>query len=439
MTVTGASGGWLHVQVTISGKAFTGYISQELVRYVRPAELSLREALVLLKRAETQKKTKGANYKPSQDEGGWISLAVGVVNGIGRYTVDETTYTVSFKSSKDRIKIDSIEDFILFVEEVERQYPTAGPDAIATEIRQVWFSDGNWEVLSAGMGVESGGGLVDIETKPNPIALKFDMGDLSPSKTELAAGKKNKQLATAMGTVDISHVIAGLDTRLNGFPSAYPAAHLKKRNHDDDEAKLKYKTLKAACGGNSRDFGTWSGDLGQAYAEFLLARYVKGEKKTLAQAARDSADDEALLADIHGYIAVDVWASVPSTESPTGEEKKVSNILRDMYLVGVDKSKKGARYQTFFEQASGKNASELQAFITDRSLAFARPWFAKKAAEHRGFWGNLGSGWSKQDILDKTMVEFDTTHAKHVATGSVAEQLDTLVKALLKKLSDELK
>jgi hypothetical protein len=37
------------------------------------------------------------------------------------------------------------------------------------------------------------------------------------------------------------------------------------------------------------------------------------------------------------------------------------------------------------------------------------------------------------------MVEFDTTHAKHVATGSAANQLDTLVKALLKKLSDELK
>ena len=223
VTVTGASGGWLHVQVTVNGKTLTGYISQELVRYVRPVELSLREALVLLKRAETQKKAKGVNYKPSQDESGWSSLAVGVVNGTGKYTVDETTYTVSFKSSRARIKIDTIEDFILFVEEVERQYPTGRPATIATEIRQVWFSDENWEMLSAGMGVESGGGFVDIETRPNPIALKFDMGDLSPSKAELAAGKKNKRLATAMGAVDISHVIAGLDTRLNGFPTAYPA------------------------------------------------------------------------------------------------------------------------------------------------------------------------------------------------------------------------
>jgi hypothetical protein len=63
VTVTGASGGWLHVQVTVNGKALTGYISQELVRYVRPVELSLREALVLLKRAETQKKTRGGELQ----------------------------------------------------------------------------------------------------------------------------------------------------------------------------------------------------------------------------------------------------------------------------------------------------------------------------------------------------------------------------------------
>ena len=169
-----------------------------------------------------------------------------------------------------------------------------------------------------------------------------------------------------------------------------------------------------------------------------MARYVKDEKLTLAQAALDSADEGALLGDIHGYIVMDVWKSVPPSESPSGETMTVSNILRDMYLVGVDKSKKGACYQKFFEQASGKKASELQAFITDRSLAFAKPWFAKKVAEHRGFFGNLGKGWSKQGVLDTSMAEFDTTHAKHVASGS-AEQLETLVKDLLKKLSSELK
>jgi hypothetical protein len=410
VTVTGATGGWLRVRLTLNGKPATGYISQELVGYVRPVELSLREALVLLKRAETQRETKGVGNKPPQDEEGWLSLALGVVNGNGKYTAHAQTYAVAFKSNSQRIKIETIEDFILFVEEVERQYPSAGPATIATEIRQVWFSDENWEMLSAGMGVESGGVFEDIETRPNPIALKFDMGDMSPSKADLAAGKKSKRLATAMGTVDISHVIAGLDTRLNGFPAAYPADHLKRRNHDSDDARLKYRTLSAASAGNSRDFATWSGDIGQAYAEFLVARYVRNEKRTLAQAAQDSADDDALLGDIHGYIAMDVWKSVPATESPTGEEKKVSNILRDLYLVSIDKSKKGARYQKFFEEASGKKASELRAFITERSLAFARPWFAKMAVAHRGAWGS--KGWTRQSILDNGMAEFDTTHAK---------------------------
>ena len=37
------------------------------------------------------------------------------------------------------------------------------------------------------------------------------------------------------------------------------------------------------------------------------------------------------------------------------------------------------------------------------------------------------------------MAEFDTTHAKHMASGNAADQLGTLVNALLKRLSDELK
>ena len=78
-----------------------------------------------------------------------------------------------------------VSDFILFVEEVERQYPTATPGQIASEIRQIWFSDANWELLSAGDGISK----TDIESEPNPIAKKFDMADLSPSAKDLRAGK----------------------------------------------------------------------------------------------------------------------------------------------------------------------------------------------------------------------------------------------------------
>ena len=275
----GAESGWLHVQVELGATTRTGYISQELLEYDHVVSLSLREALVVLKRAETafRSNAKGGN---STEKAAWMTLARETVQATGKYRVDQNTYTVSFASSKERIKIDTIEDFILFVEEVERQYPEAGPHQVAAEIRQVWFADANWEMLSAGTGINQGSTFVDIESKPNPIAVRFDMGDLSPSAKDLANGKKNKRLLTAMGSVDISHVLAGIDTRLNGFPSAYPKACLQQRGHDDDDAQLKYEILKTASGGDSRDFATWAGDLGQAYADFLVSRYVEHENRS---------------------------------------------------------------------------------------------------------------------------------------------------------------
>ncbi|OJH39384.1 LysM peptidoglycan-binding domain-containing protein [Cystobacter ferrugineus] len=435
VVVMGAESGWLHVQVTLGAKTRTGYISRELLDHERAVSLSLREALVVLKRAETASRNKGAGGKPAATDV-WVSTALEVVQATGKYMVDGRTYTVTFASNKDRIKINTIEDFILFVEEVERQYPAAKPKEIATEIRQIWFSDENWEMLSAGTGVASGGVAVDIESKPNPIALKFDMADLSPGAKDLASGKKNKRLATAMGSVDISHVLAGIDTRLNGFPSTSPEAYLEQRGHDGDNARLKYGILQTASGGDSRDFATWSGDIGQAYADFLVSRYVKKEKMTLATAAAARADEGAILGDLHGYIAVEVWDSIPETESPTGREDKVSNYLRDLYLLGVDKSKKGASYQRFFEKAAGRSSSELKNFTRERSLAFARPWFAKQAFAHRGYLSS--EGWTANGILTNTMKEFDTTHAAHVKSGKADEQLDVLVDKLLKSLSGKL-
>ncbi|MET0402207.1 MAG: hypothetical protein ABW123_07365 [Cystobacter sp.] len=180
---------------------------------------------------------------------------------------------------------------------------------------------------------------MDIESKPDPIAVKFDMADLSPSAKDLATGKKNKRLATAMGFVDVSHVIAGIDTRLNGFPSTYPQAYLKQRGHDSNTARLKYDNLRRASGGDASDFATWSGDLGQAYADFLVARYVSKKPMTLAAAVAARADEGAMLGDVHGYIAAEVWKFIPEMESPTGRVDKVSNYLRALYLLGVDKSK----------------------------------------------------------------------------------------------------
>ena len=74
-----------------------------------------------------------------------------------------------------KIVISTIEDFILFVEAVEREYASATPREVAGEIRQLWFSDENWDVLLDSPGIRKGGRSEDIETEPNPIAKRFDM------------------------------------------------------------------------------------------------------------------------------------------------------------------------------------------------------------------------------------------------------------------------
>jgi len=57
-------------------------------------------------------------------------------------------------------------------------------------------------------------------------------------------------------------------------------------------------------------------------------------------------------------------------------------------------------YQQYFEKVSGKSSADLQAFITERSLRFAKTWYAKKAVEHRGWLGS--KGWGKEGILENT-------------------------------------
>ncbi|HEX3479491.1 MAG TPA: hypothetical protein VHT91_30920 [Kofleriaceae bacterium] len=76
-------------------------------------------------------------------------------------------------------------------------------------------------------------------------------------------------IATRLGTVDIGHVMAGIDAALNGGPSAYPEDRLKRRGEDNGKSKFKWETLKEADSGNPRAFATWAGDLGQAYAVFI--------------------------------------------------------------------------------------------------------------------------------------------------------------------------
>jgi hypothetical protein len=234
--------------------------------------------------------------------------------------------------------------------------------------------------------------------------------------------------------VDIGHVMAGIDAALNSFPSTYPKAHLASRGHDDGDSKLKYKTLKAATGGDSRDFITWAGDLGQAYAEYLVERYVKKNSATLSNFIRSKAPPAELLGDIHGYIAVQVWKEVPASVTPSGGIFKVSNVLRDLYLV---RGKRKETYRQYVKKVSGKSDSKLRPFIVERAKAFARPWFAKKAYAAKGFWGS--KGWSAESILDNLAKEFDRIDAAHESSAKAGEKLGKAVDDFIDTLGGKVK
>lgn len=447
--VKGKERGWLLVEAEVGGKTITGYVSHELVKFAPERNLtfgddqglqitgepmSARRAFVILKRAETSK-AGNPSFKPDDDQASEIDSATNFLEKLGKYIVDHQTYQVTFKQDPGKkIQIQTIEDFILFVETVEHTYPSSKPADIATEVRQLWFSDGNWELLVAGEGVKTGGKEQDIETEPNPIAKMFDMKDLAPK----AGGKK---IATPMGTVDIGHVMAGIDARLSGAPAVFPAAsQLNKHGPFElDDAELKYDTLKGAHKGDVRDFTTWAGDIGQAYAEYLVKRWVAGDASaSFKQFVEDKSPQDELLGDIHGYIATEVWKSVPASASPTGGDNKISSILRDMYLVSKEGTgAEGKNYQHFVEEVSGQKGDQLREFIVQRSLAFGSPWYAKKAYDERGWWDSKGA--RAKTILKNNMAEFGKNHEKNEQQATEENKLGGLIKSFMELLKGEIR
>jgi len=422
--VYGVAGGWYHVKVTLNGKELDGWVSHELVAWVHEIDHddlrkmpTFRESLVLLKRAQTDTQQGKKIAKREQDR---IDKAVEIVSRDPKYAVDATNYEVTFAklAAGKKIQVVSIEDFILFVEDVERQYAGAKPADIAAEVRQLWFSDVNWDVLVDSDGVRDGGKAVDIETEPNPIASKFDMKDLAP-----AAG--GKQIATRLGTVDIGHVMAGIDAALSGGPSAYPAARLQRRGENNGKSKFKWETLKAADSGNPQAFATWAGDLGQAYAVFISDVVVDGKTGTLADYVAAKAKPEEILGDIHGYIAVQVWKDTTSAEDP-GARLSVSSILRDLYL----QAKPGGTgddgtYRAKFEKVSGKAGKELENFLWSEAFAFAEPWYVKYSLD-QSYAGAL-------DGYDELVREFNVAAGQHEERNGNKNTLRGLVHDLLRK------
>ncbi len=341
---------------------------------------SVEEAFVELKRAEMKKAREGAAFDPAREEKERIENAAIVLKRTGKYIVDKDSLAVDFVAQKgeDRTKVTTIEDFILFVEQVEKQYSSATPVEVVSEIRQLWFSDSNWEILVAGKGIWQNKKEVDIETKPNPIAKRFDMGQIAPLEDEpslmtslFGIGKKaprdlGLKLMTRMGQVDIGHVMAGLDAQLSGFPKSY--AHSAWKSASVVHA-IKYNVMEKASGGSTIDFATWAGDIGQAYATYIFERYVNyGNAKTLKAIAADKASPAQMLGDIHGYVAAKIYEKVPASVSATGDEFKISNVLRDMYL--VEKPATGEDMQKYFDETGGKQGDEWKPYIIERVLSF---------------------------------------------------------------------
>src|SRR3989442_7108126 len=179
--VTGVKKGWLKVEVidAAGGGPQKGYVSHELVDFVRggaweiemPPDpvprlvFSVTEAFLVLKRAE-MKRANDPKIAPTEDEARRIEVATKALEDTKRYRVDASTFRVTFvQTAGTKIKIESIEDFVLFAETVEHQYPKATPIEVASELRQVWLAGKHWETLLASRGIDG----VDIEAPTDPI------------------------------------------------------------------------------------------------------------------------------------------------------------------------------------------------------------------------------------------------------------------------------
>jgi hypothetical protein len=423
--VIGRKGGWLNVLATIAERQVPGYVSQELVAFDRwdlepeamKTGLTMRGALVVLKRAETEKKA-DSGFKPRDDENTKISAAIATVKGEPKYEVNETTFQVTFAKGSSRIKVTTIEDFVLFVEAVEAEYPAASAKEVVSEIRQLWFSDENWELLVDSGGITKGGKQIDIETLPDPLAWMFDMADLAPK----AGGKV---IATPMGDVDVGHVLAGIDARLSGGPASYPKERLKQ---DSNTARFKYENLKGFDRGDPTAFATFAGDLGQAYATFIFDRYEKKDSSAkLWMYISTFAKPEELTGDIQGYIGAAIARDVrASGNSPTGlTEVKASSIIRDLYL--VDKSSMGATANDYLEKVTGKEGRELKEYIYSASIDFAHVWYAKLVVDNAPEAGPPG------ELFDDYVREFSEWADTYEMTAEPSETFSSAVDDFLAK------
>jgi hypothetical protein len=439
--VTNRKRGWLRVEVTLDGKDLTGFVSQELVEYVAPSAYELpgmvikvpstQEAMLTLRRAEDRLE-RGERIPPEERED--LESAAQSMERAG-YDVNRDTWRVVMAkpAAGSKREVHSIEDFVLFVEGVEHWYPSASPIEVASEIREMWFADPKWAVLLGSQGIREQGKLADMESK-GPIADLWNMKQIAPNRKGLPADQAGLKIQTKMGLVDFSHVMAGIDAALSGSPSSYPEGFLEEREKQTGENEYDtykntaiYETLKERSGGDPRDFATWSGDLGQAYADYLFDVHQNGvTSKNLSHWVELRATRPQLLGDIQGYIALTVLQSVPAGDRPTGARQRVSDILRAMYLVP---KRDQTSMETHFAKAAGVDKGKLGGLIRDRTLRFARLWFAKAVIADETM-----PTVRVEHALAKHGKTFDELHDRNEAHARKEDRLQALIDGLLADL-----
>lgn len=123
----------------------------------------------------------------------------------------------------------------------------------------------------------------------------------------------------------------------------------------------------------------------------------------------------------------------------TGNELRISNVLREFYLRKRDDQDIPEDYEPYFTSVIKKtfNTTDLVKIINDRSLKFAKPWYVN---EMIGEYGKLrtwwkGEGWGRKEVVDNYRKEFMEKHELHEKDTNEEDKLSTLVNkfiALLK-------
>ncbi|NOQ74231.1 MAG: hypothetical protein GQ574_19640 [Crocinitomix sp.] len=287
------------------------------------------------------------------------------------------------------IKINSIDDFIAFVEIIEMMYPNAKPSNIIGELRQVWFSDLKWDTVVAGNGIQKKGERIDIETKPNRIAEIFAMSNLAPiDETKKPSPRKTMKLN--LGNADIGHLIAGVDATLNGYRKEVDVDLPTWFTPIDRRTAVSVrKAYNRSPHKVISDYQTWSGDLGQAYATYLYTRFETAGKfewidetkisiKSLKRSKELFATTAELTGDIYGYILVElVKKSANITDDKNIKEMKISDLFK--HFIRQERLTKNNKeiYKNTFARVAGVKKGGLKSFIKKRSIVFSKIWIEK--------------------------------------------------------------